>query len=90
MNCVWIDFKENIPEFKAELSGLKQLLRLGNLRGGLAMGRIFGAPLFSTVSGSSMACAAIMARSFLPSLLDEHKYGPRHIFYDSTWVRGGF
>jgi TRAP-type mannitol/chloroaromatic compound transport system permease large subunit len=50
---------------------------LGNLRGGLAMASILGAAFFSTVSGSSMACAAIMARISLPSLLDEYKYDPR-------------
>jgi tripartite ATP-independent transporter DctM subunit len=50
---------------------------LGSLRGGLAMASILGAAFFSTVSGSSMACAAIMARISLPSLLDEYKYDPR-------------
>jgi tripartite ATP-independent transporter DctM subunit len=50
---------------------------LGNLPGGLAMASILGAAFFSTVSGSSMACAAIMARISLPSLLDEYKYNPR-------------
>ncbi|MBP1741097.1 MAG: C4-dicarboxylate transporter permease, partial [Deltaproteobacteria bacterium] len=35
---------------------------LGNLPGGLAMASIVGAALFSAVSGSSMACAAIMTR----------------------------
>jgi tripartite ATP-independent transporter DctM subunit len=50
---------------------------LGNLPGGLAMASILGAALFSAVSGSSMACAAIMARISLPSLLDEYKYDPR-------------
>jgi tripartite ATP-independent transporter DctM subunit len=50
---------------------------LGNLPGGLAMASILGAGLFSTVSGSSMACAAIMTRISLPSLLDEYKYDPR-------------
>ncbi len=48
---------------------------LGNLRGGLAMASIVGAAAFSAVSGSSMACAAIMARIALPHLLD-HKYHP--------------
>jgi C4-dicarboxylate transporter DctM subunit len=48
---------------------------LGNLPGGLAMASIFGAAAFSAVSGSSMACAAIMTRVALPSLL-EHKYDP--------------
>ena len=48
---------------------------LGNLPGGLAMASIFGAAAFSAVSGSSMACAAIMTRVALPSLL-EHKYSP--------------
>lgn len=50
---------------------------LGDLRGGLAMASILGAAFFSTVSGSSMACAAIMGRISLPSLLDEYKYDPR-------------
>lgn len=50
---------------------------LGHLPGGLAMASIVGAALFSAVSGSSMACAAIMARISLPSLLDEYKYDPR-------------
>lgn len=48
---------------------------LGNIRGGLAMASIFGAAAFSAVSGSSMACSAIMTRVALPSLL-EHKYDP--------------
>jgi tripartite ATP-independent transporter DctM subunit len=50
---------------------------LGSLRGGLAMASILGAAFFSTVSGSSMACSAIMARISLPSLLDEYKYNPK-------------
>jgi len=50
---------------------------LGNLPGGLAMASISGAAIFSAVSGSSMACAAIMTRISLPSLLDEYKYDPR-------------
>src|SRR5512139_3667190 len=50
---------------------------LGNLPGGLAMASIVGAALFSAVSGSSMACAAIMTRISLPSLLDVYKYNPR-------------
>jgi C4-dicarboxylate transporter, DctM subunit len=50
---------------------------LGSLPGGLAMASIVGAALFSAVSGSSMACAAIMARISLPSLLDEYKYDPK-------------
>jgi len=49
---------------------------LGGLPGGLAMASIVGAALFSAVSGSSMACAAIMARISLPALLDEYKYDP--------------
>ncbi|MFH1031472.1 MAG: TRAP transporter large permease [Chloroflexota bacterium] len=48
---------------------------LGNLRGGLAMASILGAAAFSAVSGSSMACAALMARVALPQLL-EYKYDP--------------
>jgi TRAP-type mannitol/chloroaromatic compound transport system permease large subunit len=50
---------------------------LGNFPGGLAMASILGAALFSAVSGSSMACAAIMSIS-LPSLL-EYKYDPRQL-----------
>jgi tripartite ATP-independent transporter DctM subunit len=50
---------------------------LGGMPGGLAMASIVGAALFSAVSGSSMACAAIMARISLPALLDEYKYDPR-------------
>ena len=50
---------------------------LGNLPGGLAMASIVGAALFSAVSGSSMACAAIMTRISLPSLLDKYKYDAR-------------
>ena len=49
---------------------------LGNLPGGLAMASVFGAAAFSAVSGSSMACAAMMTRVALPSLL-EHKYDPK-------------
>jgi tripartite ATP-independent transporter DctM subunit len=48
---------------------------LGNFPGGLAMASVFGAGAFSAVSGSSMACSAIMTRVALPSLL-EHKYHP--------------
>lgn len=39
------------------------------------MASILAAALFSAVSGSSMACAAIMARIALPTLL-EYKYSP--------------
>jgi len=46
------------------------------LQGGLAMASIIGAGLFSAVSGSSVACSALMTRLSLPSLL-EHKYHPR-------------
>jgi tripartite ATP-independent transporter DctM subunit len=49
---------------------------VGNCRGGLAMASIIGAGLFSAVSGSSVACSALMTRLSLPSLL-EHKYHPR-------------
>ena len=49
---------------------------LGNFPGGLAMASVFGAAAFSAVSGSSMACAAMMTRVALPSLL-EHKYDPK-------------
>lgn len=48
---------------------------LGNFPGGLAMASVLGAAVFSAVSGSSMACAAIMARVSLPQLL-ERKYDP--------------
>jgi tripartite ATP-independent transporter DctM subunit len=48
---------------------------LGNLPGGLAMASILGAAAFSAVSGSSMACAAIMTRVALPQLI-EYKYHP--------------
>lgn len=50
---------------------------LGGLPGGLAMSSIVGAAFFSAVSGSSMACAALMTRISLPALLDEYKYSPR-------------
>jgi tripartite ATP-independent transporter DctM subunit len=49
----------------------------GGLPGGLAMSSIVGAAFFSAVSGSSMACAALMTRISLPALLDEYKYNPR-------------
>jgi tripartite ATP-independent transporter DctM subunit len=49
---------------------------LGSLPGGLAMASILGAAFFSAVSGSSMACAALMCRVALPNLLD-YKYDPR-------------
>lgn len=49
---------------------------VGNLRGGLAMASIIGAGLFSAVSGSSVACSALMTRLSLPSLI-EHKYHPK-------------
>ena len=49
---------------------------VGNCRGGLAMASIIGAGLFSAVSGSSVACSALMTRLSLPSLL-EHKYHPK-------------
>jgi tripartite ATP-independent transporter DctM subunit len=48
---------------------------LSEVRGGLAMASIVGAAAFSCISGSSMACAAIMTRVALPRLLD-HKYDP--------------
>jgi tripartite ATP-independent transporter DctM subunit len=48
---------------------------LGQFRGGLAMASIVGAAAFSAVSGSSMACAAVMTRVALPQLID-HKYDP--------------
>jgi len=46
---------------------------LGNLPGGLAMASIVGAGAFSAISGSSMACSALMGRVALPHLLN-HKY----------------
>ena len=46
---------------------------MGNLPGGLAMASIVGAGAFSAISGSSMACAALMGRVALPHLLN-HKY----------------
>ena len=49
---------------------------VGNCRGGLAMASIVGAGFFAAVSGSSVACSAIMTRLSLPSLL-EHKYHPK-------------
>ncbi len=49
---------------------------MGKIRGGLAMASVIGAAAFSCVSGSSMACAAIMTRIALPSLL-KYKYDPR-------------
>ena len=49
---------------------------MGRIRGGLAMASVAGAAIFSLVSGSNMACAAIMTRIALPQL-NEHKYDPR-------------
>jgi len=63
----------------ADISGLMEgayrttHVCLGNLPGGLAMASIVGAGAFSAISGSSMACAALMGRVALPHLLD-HKY----------------
>ncbi len=48
---------------------------VGKLRGGLAMASILGAGAFSCISGSSMACSAIMTRVALPQLVDR-KYDP--------------
>jgi tripartite ATP-independent transporter DctM subunit len=65
----------------ADLSGMmKEAYRsanilLGRLRGGLAMASLVGAAAFSLVSGSSLACSAIMTRIALPQLM-EHKYDP--------------
>ena len=50
---------------------------LGFYRGGLAMASIIGAGIFSAISGSSMACAALMTKISLPSLLDDYKYDPK-------------
>jgi C4-dicarboxylate transporter, DctM subunit len=49
---------------------------LGGLPGGLAMASIGGAAIFSTVSGSSIACAAVMTKIALPDLI-KHKYNPQ-------------
>ena len=63
----------------ADISGLMEdayraaNIWLGNLPGGLAMASIVGAGAFSAISGSSMACAALMGRVALPQLLN-HKY----------------
>lgn len=63
----------------ADISGLMEdayratNVWLGNLPGGLAMASIVGAGAFSAISGSSMACAALMGRVALPQLL-KHKY----------------
>jgi C4-dicarboxylate transporter DctM subunit len=65
----------------ADISGMmKEAYRaanilLGRLRGGLAMASLVGAAAFSLVSGSSLACSAIMTRIALPQLMD-HKYDP--------------
>jgi len=63
----------------ADISGLMEdsyraaNIWLGNLPGGLAIASIVGAGAFSAISGSSMACAALMGRVALPHLL-KHKY----------------
>jgi tripartite ATP-independent transporter DctM subunit len=65
----------------ADISGMMKdayasaLVWLGKIRGGLAMASVFGAAAFSLLSGSSMACSAIMTRVALPRLL-EHEYDP--------------
>ena len=46
---------------------------LGKIPGGLAMASVVGASLFSCVSGSSIACAAVMTKVAIPNLL-KHKY----------------
>jgi C4-dicarboxylate transporter, DctM subunit len=48
---------------------------VGRLPGGLAMASILGSAAFSSVSGSSMACAAVMTRVALPQLI-RYKYDP--------------
>jgi C4-dicarboxylate transporter DctM subunit len=48
---------------------------LGKVPGGLAMSAIVGSAVFSLLSGSSMACSAIMTRIALPQLI-ERKYDP--------------
>jgi len=65
----------------ADISGMmKEAYRsaniwLGKLRGGLAMASLVGAAAFSLVSGSSLACTAIMTRVALPQLM-QYKYAP--------------
>ncbi len=66
----------------AEMSGMMTAVYnslntlVGKIRGGLAMASVLGAAAFSCISGSSMACAAIMTRVALPKLLD-YKYDPK-------------
>ena len=75
-----------LPAFliMGELAGVSGLMEkaynsiatlVGKLPGGLAMASVLGASALSCVSGSSIACAAIMTRVGLPSLL-KHKYDP--------------
>lgn len=45
------------------------------LSGGLAIGSVMGAALFSAVSGSSLACAAAMSKTTLPEML-KRNYDP--------------
>jgi tripartite ATP-independent transporter DctM subunit len=48
---------------------------LGKVPGSLAMASVVGASLFSCVSGSSIACAAVMTKVAIPNML-KHKYNP--------------
>lgn len=48
---------------------------LGRTRGGLAIATVFGAAGFSTVTGSSIACAAAMGRIAIPEML-RRNYDP--------------
>jgi tripartite ATP-independent transporter DctM subunit len=48
---------------------------LRKIPGGLAMASVVGASLFSCVSGSSIACAAVMTKVAIPNLL-KHRYDP--------------
>jgi C4-dicarboxylate transporter, DctM subunit len=46
---------------------------LGRLPGGLAMATVFGAALFAAATGSSVACAATMAKIALPEM-EKYRY----------------
>ena len=50
------------------------------LSGGLAIGSVLGAALFSAVSGSSLACAAAMSKTTLPEMLSRR--------YDASLAAG--
>ena len=68
------EFAEISGMMSAAFNSLNTLT--GRIRGGLAMASILGAGAFSCVSGSSMACSAIMTKIALPKLID-HKYDPK-------------